>query len=121
MAKGGGERERLVLLFCFDDGHYGVTSASEPGLVHHLNLEAETCSCKAFTYRGACPHLALAWERLPKDAARRGRRPAWQERKAERARDAMGATTGEQMKGQTQGDGARGLLVACGIGEDEKE
>jgi hypothetical protein len=46
--------------------HYGtgwlVPSQSTPGVQYYVNAEATRCSCKEFSYRGACRHLRIVLE-----------------------------------------------------------
>ena len=39
-----------------------VPSQREAGVRYYVNAEATRCSCKGFSYRGACKHLRMVSE-----------------------------------------------------------
>ncbi len=39
------------------DGTYEVNSRSRRGLMHHVDPVRRLCTCRAFDFHGACPHL----------------------------------------------------------------
>ncbi len=39
-----------------------VPSRSEAGVQYYVNADATRCSCKGFSYRGACAHLRMVLE-----------------------------------------------------------